>query len=184
MKDEKERGLKYITKFTKLLRNTLHSGEHVLIPLVEEMELTELYIDLEQLRFEESNFSFVKKYNLSDIAEQIKIPPFIIQPIVENAFWHGLSGSDHEHKELCIDIKSNPQETIVLINDNGVGINHSKPQNDPAINKKKSYGLNIIRDRFELLNKTNAEQYKLDIGPTPIHKHGTQVKISIQHSNT
>lgn len=179
MKDEKERGLKYITKFTKLLRNTLHSGEHVLIPLSEEIELTELYIDLEQLRFEDSNFSFAKKYQIDEKFDQVKIPPFIIQPIVENAFWHGLSGSELDHKELSIDIRKKGNKTIILIDDNGVGMSASKPTKDPAVNKKKSYGLNIIRDRFELLNKTQTDQYSLEINPTPLHDQGTQVAITI-----
>ncbi len=178
MVDKKEKGLKYITKFAKLLRTTLHHGEKALINLVDEIELTELFIELEQLRFDDE-FTFSSNYSENDDWKIVKIPPFVIQPIVENAFWHGLSQSDKLEKNIDIAIKKEKDSWWISIEDNGIGMTKSKPTVDVEVNKKKSYGLNIIRERFELINKTEKMNYQLFLENRDDNKSGTKVSIKI-----
>ena len=182
MKDEKDKGLKYITKFARLLRTTLHHGEHALVNLEDEIDLTELFIQLEQLRFEDS-FTFNSDYGDNAYWKEIKIPPFVIQPIVENAFWHGLLPSKKENKQLNISIQKTKNEYQIIIEDNGVGIaTTSKNSLDPALNKNKSYGLNIIRERFALMNKNEALHYDLNIANSDTFESGTKVIIFIKNN--
>ena len=178
MVDKKEKGLKYITKFAKLLRTTLHHGEQAMINLEDEIELTELFIELEQLRFDDE-FSFDSSYSTDARWKTLKIPPFVIQPIVENAFWHGLSQSDKNEKSIHITIKKEGDSWWIFVVDNGVGLGGSIPSLDPEVNKKKSYGLNIIRERFELINKTEKTSFKLFLGSRNDKISGTQVSIQI-----
>lgn len=178
MVDKKEKGLKYITKFAKLLRTTLHHGEQALISLVDEIELTELFIQLEQLRFDDE-FSFTADYGSNDGWRALQIPPFVIQPIVENAFWHGLSQSKEKEKNITIRIESRDKTWWIHILDNGVGMKASKSIVDTEVNKKKSYGLSIIRERFELINKTEKVQYAIQIEERKDGPTGTQVSIQI-----
>ena len=177
MKDQKDKGLKYITKFAKLLRSTLHHGEHSLVKLSEEIELTELFIDLEQLRFEDK-FEYLAKFGKNKNWENIKIPPFVIQPLVENAFWHGLSQSTNTEKKLKIKIEKSGRSWMIHVEDNGVGIGNSKSSNDMSVGKKKSYGLSLIKERFELINKTQSNQYSISIHPSS-KDSGTNIIISI-----
>lgn len=180
MKDQKDKGLKYITKFAKLLRSTLHHGEQALVPLSEEVSLTELYIDLEQLRFD-GKFTFIKDYENTNW-ENIPIPPFVLQPLVENAFWHGLSSSSIDSKQLHIKISSQKNIYTITIEDNGVGFGNSHDKKDASVGKKKSYGLTLIKERFDLINKTQNRQYIIDVYKSTLHPTGTKVIITIKES--
>ncbi|MDF1696786.1 MAG: histidine kinase [Saprospiraceae bacterium] len=178
MVDKKEQGLKYITKFAKLLRTTLHHGEHALINLLDEIELTELFVQLEQLRFDDE-FTFTTDYSQNENWKSVQIPPFVIQPIVENAFWHGLSQSEKNEKSIKISIEKEGNSWWVHVEDNGVGMSTSKESIDKEVNKKKSYGLKIIRERFSLMNKTEKNDYQLFIEDAKDHSSGTRVSIKI-----
>ena len=176
--DQKKEGLWYITKFAKLLRSTLNFSDQALVPLIEEIELTELYIQLEQLRFN-NKFTFKKNYTDKDLQTEIPIPPFVIQPIVENAFWHGLSESQTEDKILSISINKINDGITISIEDNGVGIHSLEPKKDKNLNKTKSYGLSLIKERFEIINITQPYIYTLDISESTHFDSGTLMKIKI-----
>ncbi len=178
MKDQKDKGLKYITKFAKLLRSTLHHGEHSLVRLSEEIELTELFIDLEQLRFE-GKFEYIANFESNEEWKNLKIPPFVIQPLVENAFWHGLSQSTSAEKTLKIKIEKSESDWLIHVEDNGVGMGNSKSSDDMIVGKKKSYGLSLIKERFELINKTQNIQYYIDIKSNN-ESSGTNITIRIK----
>lgn len=178
MKDEKHKGLKYITKFAKLLRSTLHHGEEALVKLSEEIELTELYIELEQLRFE-GKFEFVASYDEDYEWRNILVPPFVVQPLVENAFWHGLSQSKKENKELKIKVEKQDADWLIQVIDNGIGMSNSKPSLDKEVGKEKSYGLSILKERFELINSLGDHHYSLRIDSNS-DIEGTTVTIEIK----
>ena len=177
MKDQKDKGLKYITKFAKLLRSTLHHGEEALVTLSEEIELTELYIELEQLRFE-GKFEFISIYEETNNWKDILVPPFVVQPLVENAFWHGLSHSDRADKRIIIKIEKQNSEWLIHVEDNGVGINSNGPSADMEVGKKKSYGLSILKERFELINRIQKNRYSLTVDSRANQK-GTIATIKI-----
>jgi len=177
MKDQKDKGLKYITKFAKLLRSTLHHGEHALVKLSEEIELTELFIELEQLRFEDK-FEYIANFDPSNKWKEINIPPFVIQPLVENAFWHGLSQSTKEVKQLKIEIEQVAKSWVIHVTDNGIGMGQSKSTIDSEVGKKKSYGLSLIQERFDLINTTQKNKYQIDTHATE-SESGTRMTITI-----
>ncbi len=179
MKDEKEKGLKYITKFARLLRTTLHHGDQALVRLEEEVELTELFVQLEELRFDDA-FKFSSDYSSDPYWKELMIPPFVIQPIVENAFWHGLLPSKKEEKKIEISITKIETGYKIAIEDNGVGLDAKSIYSiDSELNKTKSYGLKIINERFELMNKNNELQYHLSTSDSEKNDTGTLVEIKI-----
>ena len=78
------------------------------VPLQDEMEALELYLQMESLRFTD-RFEYGITIDESVDVGNIEIPPMLIQPYVENAIWHGLM-----HKET-------PGELVVLLaRENGV----------------------------------------------------------------
>lgn len=179
LKGENKQGITYITKFAKLLRSSLHLGETPLVTLGEELDFTKLYIEMEQLRFDNKIKIVLEESNRQEW-EKIPIPPYTIQPLVENASWHGLYPSENEEKILNLSLSQTENNWTVTVEDNGVGYNpSSKAKRDENTNKKKSYGLKLIKERFQLLNKTQEHTYALDIRKAERFPSGTRAEVTI-----
>lgn len=154
---------KYLSSFGELLRETLKESKTQHLSLNKELENLGIYIELEQLRH-----SFV--YNLQ-IDENIDlysstIPPFLLQPFVENAIKHGFSKMREQSKlDLSFDKKGN--DMLVKITDNGGGFDEK--------NFKEGYGLSLSKKRIELINNEYGEELiKLQIEST---SEGTSVLL-------
>ncbi len=85
MIDEKEtKSIRYLSKFSKLLRLILESSRKSLIPIQEELKTIKLYIDLQQLETNKKiDFSIAESEHIAD--NEIYIPPMLVQPFVERA---------------------------------------------------------------------------------------------------
>lgn len=150
----------YLTSFSGLIRRTLDNSKKNLIPLNEEILTLSLYLNMENLRFEnEFDFQIIKD-NRIDYYETM-IPPMMIQPFVENAIWHGLMplktiGS------LIISFKLVDDYCHCRIEDNGIGREKAsslKGKKEPHI----STGIQNVMERIELLNKLNKKKIHLTI---------------------
>ena len=108
---------------------------------------------MELLRFDHS-FSYHIEVDENIFAEEVGVPPMMIQPLVENAIWHGLMNKSGE-RELFIRYKLANDGLICEIEDNGIGIIQSslRPRNG-----HQSFGIENIRHRLNLLN----EKYHLN----------------------
>ncbi len=143
----------YLSKFSRLLRLVLEHSDLTVITLHQEMEILDLYISLEKLRFKESmDYQIITDEDLE--TEEISIPPMLIQPHVENAIWHGLRNFQNDRR-LLIYIKEEANEYLtVIIEDNGVGRKKAmelKASRMMAGQRHNSKGLTICTQRIELL---------------------------------
>lgn len=77
-----------ITGLSTLLRHSINLGKQKVVKLEEEMELVKNYLELEQIRFEER---LKIDYQISHDSLKCKIPPLMVQTIVENAIKHGIA---------------------------------------------------------------------------------------------
>jgi sensor histidine kinase YesM len=118
-----------------------------------EIKFLEDYIALETLRLSgKINFT-INSY----IDPQHSIPAFLIQPLVENAIWHGLDDSKKGIPEITLTFQADKEERflVITVEDNGGGIsssnNISQPSNKSAA-KRQSHGLRIIKERLELIS--------------------------------
>jgi sensor histidine kinase YesM len=143
-----------------LMRYTLNYEKRDVVPLADEIEVVEKYIDLEKIRFG-------KKLNVEwGIAENtlsIKIPPIIVQTLVENAIKHGLKESANG---VCIKIQSYLENNFLKIDIINSGQLHD---NTPSVNPLKNRGIGVDNTRrrlemiygesahFELKNRNDAE---------------------------
>ncbi|MDQ6480738.1 histidine kinase [Dyadobacter sp. LHD-138] len=145
---------KYLTKFSKLFRMVLNNSGRNLVSVEEEREVLELYLELEQMRFEQS-FSYVIMVDEALEEDQVCLPSMLVQPYVENALWHGLMHKDGE-RELMIEFrKINEELFLCRIEDNGIGRLKSfelKEQNSKS-KRHESRGLQISKDRIDLLQR-------------------------------
>lgn len=171
----------YLAKFAKLIRLALINSKNNYITLEKEIEWLSLYIELEQLRFK-NQFDFILKID-PDIrsSTDIKLPNMLIQPFIENAIWHGLMSLPVEQKgELLLYIELNHSALKVVVQDNGVGREHSQSLKHQNIHE--SMGLKLINDKLNALEK--IDNLKLNYKITDLFKDGkpsgTKVEITIE----
>jgi ligand-binding sensor domain-containing protein/two-component sensor histidine kinase len=174
---------KYLTNFAKLIRKNLDSsisGTN-LVTLTDELERLELYLSLENMRFQ-NKFSYNIEVEVGIDSETINVPPMFLQPYVENSIWHGILPLKKDGKIEVKLSRTEKNEYLFIIEDNGMGIDQSianKKNNDHA-----SKGMSITSGRLEILKKTTNQEFIVK-GPYQIEDKegrvlGTRVEILIK----
>ncbi len=172
---------KYLSKFSKLQRMVLNNSQKELIPLSDEIEMLQLYLSLESLRFSKS---FVYHINITGITDtnEIMIPSLITQPLVENAIWHGLRNKEGD-KKLEIIYEEKDAQIFITIDDNGIGRDAAAIIRQQKLGSKEfaSKGTAILQQRLYVL----GQQLKVAIHLETTDKkdedgnsNGTKVVIS------
>ncbi len=152
----------YLGKFSQLIRKILDSSSKQTITLGEEIEILQLYTDIEKARYGET-FNVTIKIDPALDQEFILIPPMLIQPYVENSIKHGVFHKQGD-KILMIRIsKAEDEEVIeVVIDDNGIGRERSKEINKSRI-AHHSFATAANEKRIDLINQTIDKKTKLKI---------------------
>lgn len=155
---------RYLTKFSRLIRITLNHTEQNTVPLGEELKALELYLDLENMRFETE---FAYRLSVADNIDQDStgIPSMLIQPYVENAIKHGILRSPRRGS-IVISITKEDKRLKCVIEDNGIGRSASANERDPQY---RSFGTSVTRERLEVIN----ELYEGPIPETIIDLQGS-----------
>jgi two-component system LytT family sensor kinase len=120
-----------------LLRAAYDSDNHVLVPLVRELDWLRGYAAMMMERFR-GQLCF--ELNVSPGLETVQVPRLLLQPLVENALRHGLPTG---HGNLCVDVQLEGNRLHYTVSDDGAGIG------DGAI--KAGTGLSNVARRLELL---------------------------------
>jgi tetratricopeptide (TPR) repeat protein len=165
-RSEKDEAIKYLTKFSKLMRTLLESSSQKLISLSQELEFLKLYVDLENLRFGNS-FHFELHVDPELDLHNTEMPTLIIQPFVENAILHGLQNKKilcEEKREpfeakLRIDVVKQGNFVKWTIQDNGIGRKQAAEIKKNKAFSHHSIGVRVTQERLDLLGH---EQYKID----------------------
>jgi len=153
-KNDHEGANYYLSKISRLIRNSLEMSKLEFVTLDHEINFLKTYLELERMRFKEK-FQF--KFNIDhNIPRDIKIPPLILQPLIENSVKHAFKAINHKGQiDLFIE-KFDTSQIKIIIKDNGVGIDHSlehkKGQNH------KSLSINIITERINIINAANKRE--------------------------
>jgi hypothetical protein len=171
----------YLSAFSKLQRMVLNNSEKELIPLSSEIEMLELYLSLESLRFSKS-FSYNINFNGVADTDEIMIPSLITQPLVENAIWHGLRNKEGE-KTLDIAYEEKEGLIFITIDDNGIGREKAAAIKQQKIGSKQfaSKGILILQQRLHVLSqqlKTEIRLVTTDKEDEVGNAAGTKVIIS------
>ena len=125
--------------------------------LKDELDLVKSYLEIEKARFEERlEIEF-------DVIDQmdIRVPIFVIQPIVENAIIHGVLPKS-EGGKVTISIKIDGEQAVFNVKDNGVGIDMGSITRQEKNLLKNSVGLNNIDGR---LRKMYGQGLEIDSEP-------------------
>jgi len=146
----------YLTKFSRLIRLILDHSDQNSITLSSELELLKLYLEMESMRFD-NRFQYEILVDKTINTENMLIPSMLLQPYIENAVWHGLL-----HKEdkgsLVVHFSLQQNNLCVMIDDDGIGRDKATELKSKQLLTKKSYGMQITRDRIALINKLEGTQ--------------------------
>lgn len=179
LNNDPNKAANYLSKFSKLIRQILHHSEEQYISLEEEIDTLKLYTDLEQIRLE-NKFEYEISSSIQNHLK-IKLPALLIQPIIENAIWHGVSKLQTRKGKVTIHFEKFQDQIKVIITDNGVGRDYKKTIDQIKFeNEHKSYGVSIITKRLELFNSTHNQKSQmqvLDLKDSDGNPQGTQVTI-------
>lgn len=162
IENDKEKGVYYLNKFSKLIRHILESSRGESISLEEEMEMMKLYMSIENIRFDSKIKFSIQNPEKIDLT-QIFIPPMISQPFIENAIWHGLSAKKEGSRNISIRFSSKAHTVFMKIRDNGIGREESQKKSQKQTFQKKSFGLKIVSERIKYFNEKMAVNYTYSI---------------------
>jgi tetratricopeptide (TPR) repeat protein len=173
----------YLTRFSRLIRLVLINAEKATVTLEEELTLTKLYLEMEQLRFVNS-FDFDIRYDATIQPSMVTVPSFILQPFCENAIWHGLLHKEGKGK-LIIDLAMEGKVMVCTITDNGIGLTKAAAMKANSTEKQNSLGLKLTTDRLAIFNGQKGRSGSFVIEDVPDasgNAGGTRVIIKIKNN--
>ena len=152
---------KFLTSYSKLMRNVMENSNKDFIKLNKEIELLKEYLELEHLRFGDK-FSYKITIDETVDPEIISIPNMLIQPHVENAVWHGLRYKEGKgFLELSFSLKDNC--LLITVEDDGIGLKKSQEIKTENQKVHQSRGLTNVGERIELLNRLYKTNIRFEI---------------------
>jgi ligand-binding sensor domain-containing protein/two-component sensor histidine kinase len=159
--NDTDAALKYLSRFAKLMRKIMDNTKQPMIDVAEEKEALSLYLELEQMRFEKK-FEYQIEINKNIDVNYDKIPSMLIQPYIENAIIHGLLPKQGNGK-LHIEMNKKDQTIHCVITDNGIGRKQSEEFKKNRVHQHKSMGMNITKERLEILNASLNSNISVEI---------------------
>jgi ligand-binding sensor domain-containing protein len=168
----------YLAKFSKLIRQVLQNSQKSLLSLRKEIDMLDLYIELEQRRFQNKfTYEIICTDELS--VDEVKVPVMFIQPYIENAIWHGIMNlEENKTGELKIIFSTEAGFLKIVIHDNGIGRVRAG-----LLKKRKdhqSMGMLLTERRLEILKTISDQEIRTvitDLYDTSGAASGTQVEI-------
>lgn len=147
---ENEKAIKVTKNLGMLLRNSLNIDEDF-VKLDKEIGHAKNYLDIQKIRYDNKfTYEFIKKIETSSLY----VPKLILQPIIENAIYHGIREKKSK-SYIKIIVEKNPEYLIIKIIDNGLGPKEKK-ENIPT--KLGGIGMENVNNRIKLLC---GEKYNL-----------------------
>ena len=172
---------KYLSSYSRLMRNTLENSNKDFTPLATELEQLKEYLELEHMRFQDK-FTYQIRIDESLDMEAILIPNMLIQPQLENAIWHGLRYKENSGL-LTLTIRREDSFLSVVIEDNGIGLTKSRELKTRHQREHHSRGLTNTYERIHLLNSLYNCHITIDITEKTGNESGVIVTFHfpIQH---
>ncbi|WP_421795637.1 sensor histidine kinase [Haliscomenobacter sp.] len=143
MKENSEKTADGIQKLGDMMRFMLQENHQNRIPLAKEIEYLHNLIEIQQLRLDD-NQQIDLKINLQNPDREVFIAPMLLNPLVENAFKHGISFRNASW--IYITLTHDPEHIFFKVHNSY----HPKSELDP---EKDSHGIGLdnVRKRLDLL---------------------------------
>ena len=170
---------KYLSQFSRLMRKVLDVNQKDLIPISEELELTDLYLKLEHSRFRDQ---FDYNFNVDSFVmnQDVHVSPMLLQPYIENAIWHGLR---YKISKGILNVNVNMKNDIIdiVIEDNGIGRKESLGRKTMHQREHKATGMKNTAKRMSIIEELYKTKYSIDISDAFSDQtdKGTRVHIKL-----
>ena len=176
--NNKELAHDYLTKFGKIMRSTLENSEEKSIPIKDEVELLEMYVELEAKRLKNGiDFNVIIDKNIDTY--NLTIPPMLLQPFIENSIKHGIANLNAKG-EITLKMVQEDDNLICTITDNGIGREASAAQKERSVQTKhRSMGMEITQNRLRNIWKKYDEQHEIEI-EDPVDGEGKGTGTSVK----
>ena len=151
---EQENTREMIANLSDLFRYQLRASKTDLVPLHEEFSFVANYLTLEKARFADR---LEIELHMPDDTRNLKVPPMILQPLVENAIRHGIAHQIRGGK-VWVRARKKPDGLHLEVGDTGPGFSQNAELNGNGI------GLANTRKRLQLEFGVSLNQ--VDVDPT------------------
>lgn len=168
--------LKYLSKFSKLMRLTLEYSKGSLIPIDKEIESLQNYLELEQLRFHDK-FEF-EIQSTENVEFNMGLPPLLIQPFVENAILHGMVPKEGKGK-IAVNFDVQNEQLVCTITDDGIGLSESKLLKENSVTAHQSMALEITKKRLKIMESITSKSAKIEIIELSSAQQKTGTKVTL-----
>ena len=149
--DRRDEASQIVTSLARLLRISLSKGKHI-ITLEDELEHVRNYLMIQSMRFKNQ---FTYEVQMQPGIEYLKVIKLIVQPIVENAIYHGMDGM-YGDGEILIRAYTEGSDLYISVQDNGMGM---RPEQAEALldytkeiktSKGNGLGVRNVHERIQL----------------------------------
>lgn len=157
--NEKKQATKYLGKFADLMRTYLQHSRQNAVRLSDEVAALRLYLELENLRFDDSLEIDLALDPALDAAT-VQIPSLLVQPFVENAIKHGLFNQRRPGpRRLSVQFRpgDGPSRLVCVIADNGIGRAAAAALQASNSLRHDSFATTSTQARLELLQRGGME---------------------------
>jgi len=136
-----------IIKLARILRRLLNSSDSF-VPLKEEVEFIDNYLDIEVVRFGRDKLRVVKELEPESL--EMLVPAMLLQPLVENSIKHGLS-SKIEGGSIYLRSRRGAKAVIIEVEDDGVGMGAAQLIERPDGLSGTGIGMANVAERLKVL---------------------------------
>lgn len=169
----------YLIQFSRLSRLILTQSRKTQISLADEVKMLRYYLSLERLRLDERlTYEIEVAPNLSE--QEVAMPPLLLQPLVENAIWHGIQPKAvGGHLHIRFD-RPGPETLRCIVEDNGIGRARAQAMREGKRQTRESVSTDIIQERLAMLRRKNDVSLRYedlyDAAGQPV---GTRVELHL-----
>jgi len=161
LQENKEGALKYLSRFARLMRSNLEHAGSEYIPLKDEVTAITQYLELEMLRFD-NRFGYSINISASVPADEIAVPPMLIQPFVENAIRHGLLPGAGPDRGVTVSFEMQTSYLLCRVEDNGIGRTAAREAAGNTTDRR-SFGIDITVKRLRMICRDVGVPFRFEI---------------------
>jgi two-component system LytT family sensor kinase len=136
-----------IIKLAAILRRLLHSSD-AFVPLQEEIDFIDNYLDIEVVRFGRDKLRVIKELDPTSL--EVMVPSMLLQPLVENSIKHGLS-SKIDGGSITLRSHVSDSHVTIEVQDDGVGMGSAQLFEPPTGLGKGGIGMANVAERLKVL---------------------------------
>lgn len=141
---------KMLEALTRFFKTGLNKGREI-VSVKQEISNVESYLTIQLMRYKKKlSFSIAMDEEIRDF----KVPKLILQPLVENAVYHGLKGKE-QGGSIAVDCRKRDGVIVLCVSDDGLGMDEEqrkqiqKQLSEGIVEESESYGLTNVNERLK-----------------------------------